>query len=89
LLKYDGRYPLSYGTAAGDLKSLLIALNLDPNLYKEHSARRGAATASSAAGIEASSLQKIVGWKSSAMPALYTEWPVERYLSCSSKLHLH
>jgi hypothetical protein len=87
-LRFDDRHSLSYTTALQDFRFLLQKLGYDPNLYAEHSARRGAATESAAAGVNNDSLKKIVGWSSSSMPLLYTDWPRERYLSCSAKLHL-
>jgi hypothetical protein len=65
---------------------VLSRLGYDPEQYAEHSARRGAATESSAAGLDQGALQKVVGWRSSAMPALYTDWTPQDYLSCSSQL---
>jgi hypothetical protein len=85
-LRLDSRFQLSYGTAVHDLRVLLTRLGYPPDLYAEHSARRGATTESAAAGLSTDSLQKVVGWRNAAMPALYTDWRPEQFLECSSLL---
>jgi hypothetical protein len=85
-LRLDGRFRLSYGTALQDLRTLLRHLGYEPGIFAEHSARRGAATDSSAAGLTSNDLQKIVGWRSASMPAVYTDWCPEMFLKCSDKL---
>jgi len=84
----DGRYRLSYGRARQDFRELLGAMGLDPDLFTEHSARRGAVTTASNAGLSDDVLQDLVGWKSATMPKLYNDRSVLHYLSCSSKLAL-
>jgi hypothetical protein len=86
VLAPDGRHRLSYGRARSDLQTLLSSLGYDPNSFSEQSARRGAVTAASNAGINHDTLQDIVGWKSTSMPAVYTDRSVSHYLSCSTKL---
>jgi hypothetical protein len=87
-LVLDGRYHLPYSRARQDFRTLLTTLGLDPNKYSEHSARRGAVTSASNAGLSNETLQDLVGWKSSAMPQLYTDCSLLHYLSCSAKLAL-
>jgi hypothetical protein len=84
----DGRYRLPYSHARQDFRNLLTALGLDPNKYSEHSARRGAVTSASNAGLSNKTLQDLVGWKSSNMLKLYFDRSLLHYLSCSAKLAL-
>jgi len=87
-LRFDGSHSLSYTTALQDFRFLLHKLGYHPDHFSEHSAKRGAVTDSAAAGLDSSSMKKVVGWSSSSMPDLYTDWPLQHYLSCSAKLHL-
>jgi hypothetical protein len=76
-LVLDGHYRLPYSRARQDFRTLLTT-----------SARRGAVTSASNAGLSNETLQDLVGWKSSTMPQLYTDRSLLHYRSCSAKLAL-
>lgn len=87
-LYIDGRHRLSYSTALKEFRLLLMKIGCNPSEYAEHSAKRGAATAASNAGIDETTMSRFAGWSTRTMAALYTEWPASRHLDVSDKLAL-
>jgi len=87
-LYLDGRHRLSYSTALKEFRLLLAKIGCNPVEYAEHSAKRGAATAASEAGVDETTLSRFAGWSTRTMPALYTDWPASRHLDVSDKLGL-
>lgn len=58
--------PVSYSYFNSSLKSLLSYVGLNPDVYKGHSFRIGAATAAAARGVSLSVIQSMGRWKSNA-----------------------
>jgi len=87
-LHMDGRHCLSYSTALKEFRLLLLHIGCDPSEFAEHSAKRGAATAASEAGIDEPTMGRFAGWSMRSMPALYTDWPTTRHLDVSDKIQL-
>ena len=71
--KPDSSTPLRYNTALLDFKSVLKAININPQGYGEHSCRRGGTTAAAAAGAFVLELMLQGRWASEEMPRLYTD----------------
>jgi len=88
ILYIDGRHRLSYSTALKEFRMLLARIGRDPAEYAEHSAKRGAATSASKAGIDEPTMSRFAGWSTRTMAALYTDWPPSRHLEISDKLAL-
>ena len=78
--------PVSYSAALSDLKKLLQLLGFDPNLYGEHSGKRGGATAAAAHGATESQLKRLGGWRSDAMPSKYVDLSLPTRISMSEML---
>ena len=78
--------PVSYSVALSDLKKLLQLLGFDPNLYGEHSGKRGGATAAAAHGATESQLKRLGGWRSDAMPSKYVDVSLPTRISMSELL---
>ena len=82
----DPRRRLSYTTALEDLRQLLCQLGYDPTSFGEHSGKRGGATAAAASGLNTAQLQRLGGWRSSQMPAKYTDLSTQTRIKLASSL---
>ena len=78
---------LSYSTGLEDLREALTRLGLNSQEYGEHSGKRGGATSAAAAGMSTEELQRFGGWRSSQMPAKYTDLNIDSRLRAASLLH--
>ena len=65
--KPDPSTSLCYNTALLDFKSVLKAININPQGYGEHSGRRGGTTAAAAAGASVLELMLQGRWASEAL----------------------
>ena len=64
---------LSYATALKDLRKALIAIDIDPSGFGEHSGRRGGTTFAASSGAPIDELMLQGRWRSTDMPRLYTD----------------
>lgn len=67
LFQFPCGTPVSYYYFSSSLKSLLLFIGLNPDVYKGHSFRIGAATSAAAKGISSSVIQSMGRWKSNAV----------------------
>lgn len=79
---------INYTTALEDFRSLMEQLGYDPKDFGLHSSKRGGATHAAEEGMSADELQRFGHWRSSSMPAKYTDQSTQKRINLSKRLRL-